>query len=100
MTKIKVKGNFEELKISIEEDLESNNFLGTVNGVRTDINYFLINMINNLSKLTPNVKIFQGYANKVQEDLNNFFMMQKVDLEKIKIAQSETNDVIHLTLIY
>ncbi|MHA1991090.1 MAG: hypothetical protein ACW98A_09020 [Candidatus Hodarchaeales archaeon] len=52
MTKIKVKGNFEELKISIEEDLESNNFLGTVNGVRTDINYFLINMINNLSKLT------------------------------------------------
>lgn len=48
----------------------------------------------------PNVKIFQGYANKVQEDLNNFFIKQKVDLEKIKIAQSETNDVIHLTLIY
>jgi len=48
----------------------------------------------------PNVKIFQGYANKVEEDLNNFFMIQKVDLEKIKIVQSETNDVIHLTLIY
>lgn len=48
----------------------------------------------------PNVKIFEGYANKVQEDLNNFFMMQKVDLKKIKIAQSETNNIIHLTLIY
>ncbi len=52
MTKIKVKGNFEGLEISIEEDLASKDFLGTVNGVKTDINYFLIKMINNLSKLT------------------------------------------------
>lgn len=48
----------------------------------------------------PNVKTFQGYANKVQEDLNKFFMMQKVDLKKIRIAQSETDGVINLTLIY
>ena len=48
----------------------------------------------------PNVKIFQGYANKVEKDLNDFFRMQKVDLKKIKIAQSETDSVINLTLIY
>ncbi len=47
-----------------------------------------------------NVEIFQGYANKVKEDLNNFFKTKKLDIEKIKIAQSETNDVVHLTLIY
>ncbi|KKK63051.1 hypothetical protein LCGC14_2998190, partial [marine sediment metagenome] len=49
---------------------------------------------------SPNVKIFQGVANKVERDLNNFFMQQKVDLKKIKIVQSETNGVINLTLIY
>lgn len=48
----------------------------------------------------PKVKIFQGSAKKVQEDLNKFFMMEKVDLNKIKIVQSETGGVINLTLIY
>ncbi len=49
---------------------------------------------------SPNVKIFQGVANKVERDLNNFFLGKKLDLKKIKIAQSETNGIIHLTLIY
>lgn len=52
MTKIKVKGNFKGLEISIEEDLDSKDFSGTINGVITDINYFLIKMINSISKLT------------------------------------------------
>lgn len=48
----------------------------------------------------PKVKTFKGYGNKVEEELNKFFMMQKVDLKKIRIAQSETDGVINLTLIY
>lgn len=48
----------------------------------------------------PKVKIFQGYANKVEKDLNDFFMKTKVDLQKIKIVQSETDKIINLTLIY
>ena len=47
-----------------------------------------------------NVEIFQGHANKVKEDLNRFFMTKKLDIEKIKIVQSETDKVINLTLIY
>lgn len=47
-----------------------------------------------------NVKIFEGVANKVEADLNSFFRAHTVDLEKIKIAQSETDRIIHLTLIY
>ncbi len=71
MVQIKVKGDFEGLEISIEEDLDTKDFSGAINGVKTDINYFLIKMINSLS-----------------------------NLEKIKISQSETNRIIHLTLIY
>ncbi len=48
----------------------------------------------------PNVKIFEGAGNKVESDLNNFFLGKKLDLKKIKIAQSETKGIIHLTLIY
>jgi len=59
MTKIKVKGNFEGLDISIEENLDPKDLLGAINGVRTDINYYLINMINTISEFTHGKKLIK-----------------------------------------
>lgn len=45
-------------------------------------------------------EMFQGISNKVKEDLESFFMGHSLDIEKIKISQSETEGKINLTLIY
>ena len=49
------------------------------------------------------VKIFQGYLNKIQTDLESFFRVNqhRIDLSTVKISQSENvNGAINLVMLY
>ena len=45
-------------------------------------------------------KMFRGYKKNIEKDLKSFLSDFNLDINKIKISQSERNGSINLTIIY